>query len=172
MKKLQMLLFVALILFTYSCTDDTPTKPAEKETNSIELIATDGLEINKSLADLPMGDTELLASFHTQIKNNGPRDIKVWAKMEIVEIANSQKTYFCWGDLASGNGICYEPTTEDFTSKSTLDVKAGETTPPGNFINYMSNESIFGGTSKIRYIVYEDENIENRDTVIYTINFN
>lgn len=164
MKKLQMLLFVALIMFTYSCKDDvkTPVQPEDKTT--IDLIAMNGTEIT---------GTEVLSevNFKTQIVNTGTNNIKVLALMKIIELKADQYSYFCWGDLAAGNGTCYIPTNEDFLSDFTVEVKAGETTPGGNFINYVINQNPDGGAIKIRYIVYEKENESNRDSIDYTITF-
>ena len=165
MKKLQIIMAIALLSFMFSCKDDAVAP--SKETDSIELIATEGTEINIQLE----GETIKQATFYTQIKNNGSRDLKVWAIMEIVELSASHETAFCWGDLDNGSGICYPPSKVGYASDFTLEVKAGGISPKGDFSNYIYNDGQFGGTSKIRYIVYEDDNIENRDTIVYTINF-
>ncbi|MER3328445.1 MAG: hypothetical protein RIF34_02615 [Candidatus Kapaibacterium sp.] len=170
MKKLQILMAVVLLAFFISCTEETtPVKPDPKETNSIELKSVEGTDITGSMAFLPGGDTELLLSFHTTITNKGTRELKLYSKMEIIELAEDQASYFCWGDIDKGEGICYPPLTEDFLSDRTMTVKAGETTPKGNFLQYLSCDNPNGGEAKIRYIVFEDGNEANRDTIIYNI---
>lgn len=172
MKKLQILLAIAAMTFFISCSEEeTPVQPDVKETDSIELIATEGTEIEGDMNTLPPGEQELIVSFHTEIKNKGTRDLKLFAKMEIMELDPEQTSYFCWGDPSTGDGICYQPMTTDFLSDRTLTVKAGETSPPGNFQQYVSNRSKFGANAKVRYIVYEDGNEDNRDTIIYSISF-
>lgn len=170
MKNIRILIIIALAALAFSCSEDKGTDPPlTKETNSIQLIASEGTEITE---ELPTGESELLVNFHTQVKNNGPRDIKLWAKMEIVELAPYQESYYCWGNTETDEGTCYLPSTVDLLSDRTMLVKAGQTSPEANFINYLSNHNIFGGTSKIRYIVYEDGNEANRDTLLYTITVN
>jgi hypothetical protein len=112
-------------------------------------------------------------SFHTQIKNTGTEAIKVLALMRPLQITkdDTQASYFCWGDLANGTGLCYAPSTEDFLSTFTVGVGAGEITPAGNFINYAVNFNKEQSVIKVRYIVYEDGNEANRDSVDYTITF-
>lgn len=166
MKKLQIILLFAALVFTYSCSDDeNPVKDDDpvNETGTIELIATDGLVI-EALGN----ETEI--SYHTQIKSNSTRDMKVLAKMEVIELANDHWTYFCWGDISTGEGTCYEATKDDFLATFTLDLAAGQTTDPNSFINYIRNDLNADNTSKIRYIVYEDGNEANADTLEYTIN--
>ncbi len=168
MKKLQIILLFVLLSFAYSCTDDdNPVKDKDPvdTTPTIELIATDGLVIEAQ-------SSQSVIEYHTEIKNTGDKDLNVFARMEIIELANSHSTYFCWGDLASGQGTCYPAMKEDFTATFDVTIKAGETTPPGNFINYIDNESTSTNTSKIRYIVYEEGNMDNADTLEYTINVN
>jgi hypothetical protein len=164
MKKLQIILLFAALVFTYSCSDNSsdPDDPVN-ETGTIELIATDGLVI-EALGN----ETEI--SFHTQIKSSSDRDMKVLAKMEVIELANDHWTYFCWGDISTGEGTCYEATKDDFLATFTLDLAAGQTTDPNSFINYIRNDLNADNTSKIRYIVYEDGNEANADTLEYTIN--
>jgi len=166
MKKLQLILLFALLSFAYSCTDDdNPVKDDDPvdTTPTIELIATDGLVIEEQ-------SNVSTFEYYTQIKNTGTKDLNLLARMEIIELADAHWTYFCWGDAINGNGTCYAPMKEDFTATINLEVKAGETTPPGNFINYIDNESSSSNTSKIRYIVYEAGNKDNADTLEYTIN--
>jgi hypothetical protein len=155
-----------LLSLAYSCKDDdNPVKDDDPvdTTPTIELIATDGLVIE-------VQSNVTTVDYHTQIKNTGDEDIMVLAKMEIIELAEAHWTYFCWGDIASGEGTCYPAMKEDFTATFDVVVKAGETTDPGSFINYIDNESTSSNTSKIRYIVYEDGNMDNADTLEYTIN--
>lgn len=168
MKKLQIILLIALLSFAYSCKDeDNPVKDKDPVDTAptIELIATDGLVIEGQ-------SSQSTIEYHTQIKNTGTEDLNVFARMEIIELAEAHWTYFCWGDIASGEGTCYAAMKEDFTSTFDVIVKAGETTPPGNFINYIDNQSSESNTSKIRYIVYEEGNMDNADTLEYTINVN
>lgn len=165
MKKLQIILLSALLTFAYSCSDED--NPADNdpvnETGTIELIATDGLVIEAV-------GTETEISYHTQIKNNSERDLEVLAKMEIIDLADDHWTYFCWGDISTGEGTCYEATKEDFTATFNLDLTSGETTDPNSFINYIKNDVNADNTSMIRYIVYEVGNEANADTLEYTIN--
>jgi hypothetical protein len=170
MKKLQIILALAVLTFFISCSEEkTPVEPEVKETNSIELVSVEGTDITGSMAFLPNGSTELLLSFHTTITNSGPRELKLYSKMEIMELATDQASYFCWGDIDKNEGTCYPPLTEDFLSDRTMTVKAGETTPKGNFLQYFVCYNPNGGDAKIRYIVYEDGNEDNRDTIIYNI---
>lgn len=162
MKKLQMILIAAIAIFAFSCSEENTVDPPVKETGSVELIASDGTEITGSL-DVP------LAEFHTQVKNNSTRELTLWAKMEVVELAAYQWTYYCWG--LGVDGTCYEERTTDLTSDRTITLAPGQITDPANFACYLKNENTFGGTAKIRYIVYEDGNEDNRDTVLYTITF-
>lgn len=166
MKKLQIICAIAFLSFMFSCKSDDPVQPDPKETDSIELTAAEGTEITKSIA---FQSPEVTLNFHTEITNKGTRDLNLYARMEIVEMSEGQASYFCWGDPSTGDGICYQPSTTDFLSDRTIEVKAGETTPPGNFIQYFVNSLSSAGNAKIRYIVYEKENEANRDTIIYNI---
>lgn len=169
MKKLQILMAIVLFSFMFSCSEeDSPVVPDAKETNSIELTAVEGTDITKSIGFPQEGQTELIISYHTTITNKGTRDILLYAKMEIMEMADGQFSYFCWGDIDNNEGTCYPPLKEDFLSDRIMTVKAGTTTPPGNFLQYISDD-LQGGVAKIRYIVYEKENEANRDTIIYNI---
>lgn len=162
---------IALLSFMFSCSDDAdPVKPDPEVKAIIELVSIEGTDINKSLSDLPDGETEMLISFHTTITNNGTTELKLIARMEIMALADGQSSYFCWGDIDKNEGTCYPPMTADYTSDRTMTVKAGETTPPGNFLQYLNNANVEGGEAKIRYIVYEDGKEDNRDTIIYNIN--
>ncbi|MFN3195787.1 MAG: hypothetical protein ACE364_07565 [Chlorobiota bacterium] len=165
MKKLQIILLFAALVFTYSCSDNSTDNddPPVNETGTIELIATDGLVIDA------LG-TETEISYHTQIKSSSTRDMKVLAKMEVIELADDHWTYFCWGDISTGEGTCYEATKDDFLATFTLDLEAGQTTDPNSFINYIKNDVNANNTSQIRYIVYEEGNEANADTLEYTIN--
>jgi len=166
MKKLQIILLFVLLSFAYSCKDDdNPVKDDDPvdTTPTIELTAYEGLIIEASA-------TEEELTYYTQITNTGDEDIEVVARMEIIELAEPHWTYFCWGDITTGEGICYERTKEDFTADFNLKVKAGTTTDKNSFIHYMDNESNSTNTSKIRYIVYEANNKNNADTLEYTIN--
>ena len=170
MKKLQILFAIAIFSFLFSCSEEkTPVEPDPKETDSIVLTSVEGTDITGSMAFLPGGSSELLLSFHTTITNKGTRELKLYSRMEIIELAPDLASYFCWGDIDKNEGTCYPPLTEDFTSDRTMTVKAGETTPPGNFLQYLVCNTLNGGDAKIRYIVYEDGNIANRDTIIYNI---
>jgi|APTNR8051073442_1049403.scaffolds.fasta_scaffold02944_2 hypothetical protein len=170
MKKIQILLAFSLLSFFISCSEDT-VQPDIKETDSIELTSVEGVDITKSIGFPQDGQTEYIVSFHTQITNKGSRDLLLYAKMEIMEMASGQASYFCWGDIDKNEGTCYPPLKEDFLSDRTMTVKAGETTPPGNFLQYLSND-LEGGFAKIRYIVFEKDNEANRDTIIYNITVN
>ena len=90
---------------------------------------------------------------------------------KIISLDSDQYTYFCWGDIAAGTGTCYQPTDEDFLSDFSVEVEGDGTSPKGNFINYILNNNPNGGLSKIRYIVYEEGNESNRDSIDYIINF-
>lgn len=158
-----MILIAAIALFAFSCKDTV--KPEEKETGTIQLVASEG-----SLAvETPYENTT--AKFHTTITNSSTRDIKVYALMEVVELAYSHMTYFCWGNIATGEGECYAATDKDFLSKSTLTIKSGETTDPNSFIQYIDNSIMSDATSRVRYIIYEENNQANRDTIEYSIRF-
>ncbi len=168
MKKLQIILAISILAFFISCSEEDTVKPDPKETDSIELTSVEGVDITKSIGFPQDGQTEIIVSFHTQITNKGNRDLLLYAKMEIVEMAAGQASYFCWGDIDKNEGTCYPPLKEDFLSDRTMTVKAGETTPPGNFLQYISDD-LEGGTAKIRYIVFEKDNEDNRDTIFYNI---
>ena len=162
MKYLQMILIATIAIFAFSCSEENTVDPPVEEIGSVELIAADGTEITGNLMDN-------LVSFNTQVKNNSTRDLTLWALMEVVELAPNQKTYYCWG--LGDEGTCYAERTTDLKSDRTITLTPGQITDPGSFACYLKNESAFGGTSKIRYIVYEDGNEDNRDTVLYTITF-
>lgn len=168
MKKLQIMFAIALLTFMFSCKSDDPVKPDEKETDSIVLTTVEGTDINKTIGFISGNQTELLINYHTTITNKGTRDIQLYAKMEIVEMASGQTSYFCWGDIEKNEGTCYPPLKKDFLSDRTMTVRAGQTTPPGNFLQYFTDD-LQGGVAKIRYIVYEKGNEANRDTIIYNI---
>jgi len=154
----------------FSCSDEkTPVDPDPEEKTIIELVSIEGTDITKSISDLPEGETEVLISFHTTITNNSTTDLKLRARMEIMALADGQYSYFCWGDIDKNEGTCYPPMTADYTSDRTMTVKAGETTPPGNFLQYFTSSNVEGGEGKIRYIVYEDGKEDNRDTIIYNL---
>ena len=165
MKKLQTIIILAMAMFAFACTDKG-TDPIDEEpkVEGIELIAVNGTDIVEPL------DGEL-SSFYTEIKNIGEEDINVYARMEIVELGSNMASYFCWGDVETGDGTCYPPMESDFTSDFTLNIKAGETTPKANFIQYVTCKNMFGGTAKIRYIVYEEDNMTNADTIVYNVKF-
>lgn len=162
MKNIQMILIAAVALFAFSCSDENTVDPPDKETGTVELIAADGTEITGDLSDP-------IAAFHTQVKNNSTRELTLWANMEVVELAPNQKTYYCWG--LGDEGTCYAETTTDLKSDRTITLAPGQLTDPASFACYLKNEDPFGGTSKIRYIVYEDGNEANADTLLYTITF-
>ncbi|MCB0703011.1 MAG: hypothetical protein R2863_06160 [Candidatus Kapaibacterium sp.] len=169
MKKLQIILAFALLSFLISCSEEGDTvKPPIKETDSIKLTSVEGTNITKNIGFTSPDDTEIIISFHTQITNSGNRDLLLYAKMELLELDPGQASYFCWGDIDKNEGTCYPPLKEDFLSDRTMTVKAGETTPPGNFLQYLSDD-LTGGEAKIRYIVYEKDNEDNRDTIVYNI---
>ncbi len=165
MKKLQIIFAITLIAFMFSCTDDNPVA---LETDSIELVSVEGTDINVNIGFNTGGETEKIVDFHTTITNKGTRELKLYATMEIIELDTNVTSYFCWGDIDKNEGTCYPPLTVDFTSDRTMTVKAGQTTDKANFLQYVASD-LEGGVAKIRYIVFEDGNEANRDTIIYNV---
>lgn len=175
MKNIKILLVVGLIAFAFSCKDNaTEPNKDDKEPDvkpTIDLIATNGTNITGYYTDFLTGEQDGEVSFNTQIVNTGDKSIKVLAYMKILQLDTNQYSYFCWGSLADGTGTCYQPTNKDFQSTFTQTVAAGDTTPSGNFINYVMNFNQDVPVIKVRYIVFEEGNEANRDSIDYTVTF-
>lgn len=103
-------------------------------------------------------DTEIVHLLH--IKNNSSTTKTVRVRREIKELAPNHKNLLCFANLCMAS-------TQDLSI--TTDLKAGEVTSSINALN-PKIENIFGnpGTSRVVYVVYDEQNPSDQISIEFT----
>lgn len=102
---------------------------------------------------------------YAYIKNISNKTIDVLVRNEIIELAESHTTSFCFGTA----GKCFQPITGNTVSDVVLTLAPGASSKKSDYKGYLfTNDGV--GITRVKYIFYDSKN--ESSSVEYTMTYN